>query len=196
MIHQFKKSLHHEREQAQKADRFYREVLNATEIVRFNSNSESDMEKQRQDIDVQATIRGTRFNISEKFRDKDYGDLYIEVFSKYPHTKGWLQTGKPDAIVYFTPNSVFWITHKSLHECFKNTLFPNIPEMWYEELYKSHKSIVTKKVTFEGFETNINLIQAHNFEGITWETIGISVKFEVLEKLGVKFKKIKTTFSV
>ncbi|MFZ4583048.1 MAG: hypothetical protein ACOYM7_10405 [Paludibacter sp.] len=190
MIHRFQKSLQHERDQAEKADRIYREVLKATDIVRFNTDSESDMEMQRQDIDLLLTIRGTTFKISEKFRDKDYGDLYIEVYSKYPHTKGWMHTGKPNAIIYFTPTSVYWITHNSLFECFEKILLPAIPEVWYLELYQSQQSICTKKVQFKDIETNIQLIQAHNFEGKAWETIGISIQFDVLTKLSVKFKKI------
>jgi hypothetical protein len=195
MIHQFRKSLQHERDQADKADCFYRDVLKATDIVRFNSDTDADMLMQRLDIDLLLTIRGTTFKISEKFRDKDYGDLYIEVFSKYPHTKGWMHTGKPNAIIYFTPNSTYWITHASLQDCFEKNIIPAIPDSWYEELYQSKLSKCTKKVQINGIETNIQLIQAHNFEGKAWDTIGFSIQFDVLSKLGVKFKKIKTTFS-
>lgn len=196
MIHQFQKSLQHERDQAEKADWIYREVLKATGIVRFNTDTDSDMLMQRQDIDLLLTIRGTTFKISEKFRDKDYGDLYIEVFSKYPHTKGWMHTGKSNAIIYFTPTSMYWITHNSLFECYEKILLPIIPEVWYQDLHQSQQSICTKKIQINGIETNIQLIQAHNFEGKAWDTIGISIQFEILSKLGVKFKKIKTTFSV
>jgi hypothetical protein len=189
MIHQFQKSLQHERYQSEKADSYYREVLKATDIVRFNSDFDSDMLMQRQDIDLLLTIRGTVFKISEKFRDKDYGDLYIEIFSKFPHTKGWMHTGEPNAIIYFTPKSTYWITHKSLLDCFEKIIFPAIPEVWYEELYQSKQSICTKKVQFNDIETNIQLIQAHNFEGKAWETLGISIQFDVLSKLGVKFQK-------
>jgi hypothetical protein len=189
MIHQFKKSLQHEREQANEADKFYVEVLHATNIERYNTDSEADMEKQRKDIDVQVTIKGTKFNVSEKFRDKDYGDLYIEVYSKYPHTFGWMHSGSPDAIVYFTPASVYWITHKSLNKFCKNILFPAIPDLWYKEIYDSHQSIMSKKLKLNNIITNVQIIQAHNFEGKPWETIGVSLKFDVLERFGVKFKK-------
>lgn len=190
MIHQFKKSLQHEREQADMADKFYVEVLHATDIVRFNSDSEAHMEMQRQDVDLQMIIRGTNFRVSEKFRDKDFGDLYIEVFSKYPHTMGWMHTGSPDAIVYFTPQTVYWITHKSLKAFCDELLFPTIPTNWYEEIYKSKKTIVSKNVLLKDTNCKINLIQAHNFDGKPWETIGLSIGFDILEHFGVKFKKV------
>lgn len=189
MIHEFQKSLQHEREQAEKADVFYRDILGATSIVRYNTDNEDDLAKQHLDIDVQVTIRGTKFNVSEKFRDRDFGDLYIEVYSKYPHTRGWMHTGKPDALVYFTPTAIYWITHKSLSEFCNNFLFPAIPESWYSDIYKSHKSIISKKISLNNTMTNINIIQAHNYEGKAWETIGISIKFEILQKSGVKFRK-------
>lgn len=194
MTHQFKKSLLHEREQALKADKFYVDVLHATDIVRFNSDSESDMEMQRKDIDLQVTIRGTVFNISEKFRDKDFGDLYIEVFSKYPHTKGWMHTGSPDAVVYFTPQNVYWITHKSLKTFCFEVLFPAIPTNWYEEIYKSKKTIVSKNLLIKDTYCKINLIQAHNFDGNHWETIGVSICFDALKNFEVKFKKVSKPF--
>jgi len=194
MIHHFKKSLQHEREQADLADKFYDEVLHATDIVRFNADSEAHLEMQRKDIDIQATIKGTTFNISEKFRDKDFGDLYIEVFSKYPHTMGWMHTGSPNAIVYFTPQTVYWISHKSLKAFCENILFPAIPTDWYEEIYQSKKTIVSKVVTLKDKNCKICLIQAHNFDGKPWETIGLSIGFDVLENFEVKFKKVSKPF--
>jgi len=165
MLHNFKSSLSHEREQAGKADRFYREVLRATDIKRFNSDSEADMAMQRQDVDLLLTVNDTVFRVSEKFRDKDYGDLYVEVFSKYPDTPGWIHTGSPNAILYFTPEAVYWITHKSLSTFCLDVLFPIISEKWYEELFQSYKTIISKRILVNKKLIKINLIQAHNEDG-------------------------------
>jgi hypothetical protein len=189
MLHNFKSSLTHEREQAEKADLFYRNVLKVSEIKRFNSDSEADMIMQRLDVDVSLTLNDITYLVSEKFRDKDYGDLYVEVFSKYPKKPGWLQTGSPNAILYFTPEQVYWITHKSLSAFCLETLFPLIPQKWYEELYQSHKSIISKRILLNKKLTKINLIQAHNKDGAVWETIGISAAFSVFEENAVKIKK-------
>ncbi|MDD3323066.1 MAG: hypothetical protein PHS59_16650 [Paludibacter sp.] len=192
MVHNFEHSLEHERNQAIKADTFYREKLNATDIKRFNTDSEADMEMQRQDVDVLISLNNVTYRVSEKFRDKDYGDLYVEVFSKYPKIQGWLKTGSPNAILYFTPNSVYWITHKSLATFCLNTLFPLIPQKWYSELYQSHKTIITKYLKLQNKLFKINIIQAHNSlsDGTKWETIGISAAFSLFEENGVKIKKM------
>ena len=189
MIHNFQNSLRYEKHQAQKADVFYREVLKASEIIRFSSDDNSDMEMQRQDVDLLLTLNEITYRVSEKFRDKDFGDLYVEVFSKYPKNLGWLHTGTPNAILYFTPKVVYWITHKSLSSFCHDVLFPLIPEAWYDELYTSHKSILPKLITLNGKSFSINLIQAHNSDGKKWETIGISLPFWVLEMNNVKIKR-------
>lgn len=191
MIHNFDISLQHERSQAEKADAFYRTQLGATEIRRFNTDLGADMEMQRQDVDVLVTLNnGLTYKISEKFRDKDYGDFYVEVFSKYPSTPGWLETGSPNAILYFTPVSVYWITHKSLAFFCLNILFPSVAATWYSELFESHQTIISKHIQLKGKLVKINLIQAHNFlvDGTKWETIGISLPFSILKENEVKIK--------
>lgn len=189
MLHNFNSSLIHERGQSAMADNFYREVLKASCIKRFNTDSEEDMEMQRQDVDLELTLNGVTYRVSEKFRDKDYGDLYVEVFSKYPKTLGWLHIGSPNAILYFTPGFVYWITHKSLSSFCLETLFPLIPENWYEELFQSHKSIISKSIRVGKKLMKINVIQAHNFDGSAWETIGISAPFGFFQENGVKIKR-------
>lgn len=193
MIHNFNKSLKHEREQTVFADIFYREVLHVSQIVRFSSDNEDDMLMQKQDVDVLLTLNGITYRVSEKFRDKDFGDLYIEVFSKFPLVKGWMHTGSPHAILYFTPNHVYWITHKSLKEFCLNHLFQSLPTEWFDDLFKSGQTIIKKTVKINETSFNINLIQAHNHDGKKWKTMGLSIPFEILEKFGVKFMKIPLT---
>lgn len=192
MNHNFELSLQHERNQSAKADSFYRDVLKVLRIERFNTDSEADMEMQRQDVDVLLTLKNVTYRVSEKFRDKDYGDLYVEIFSKYPKTQGWLHTGTPNAILYFTPNSVYWITHKSLASFCINKLFPLIAEEFFQELYQSHQSIISKRILFDNKSIKINLIQAHNSlpDGSNWETIGISAPFSFFEENGVLIRKM------
>jgi hypothetical protein len=191
MQHNFTHSLIHEREQAAKADAFYRDILCVSEIKRFNADSNEDMEMQRQDVDVLLTRKGVTYRVSEKFRDKEFGDLYVEVYSKYPKTRGWLHTGSPNAILYFTPQAVYWITHQSLVGFCLDVLFPLIPENWYEELFQSKKTIVSKQLTVNRKIQKINLIQAHNraLDGTQWETIGISAPYSFFEENGVKIRR-------
>lgn len=191
MLHNFNISLKYEREQAQKADTFYRNILSVSEIKRFNTDSKSDMEMQRQDVDLLITRKGVCYRVSEKFREKDFGDFYIEIYSKYPDTPGWIYTGSPNAILYFTPLNIYWITHKTLTSFCMEKLMPNINKLWFNDLYKSHRTIMSKEIVIDQTPIHINLIQAHNKAGNSWETMGISLGFDILEKFGVKFLKYR-----
>ena len=193
MFHNFENSLLHERQQTSMADAFYHDVMHVSELQRFNSDSDADMEMQRQDVDLLLTLNGITYRVSEKFRDKDFGDLYVEVFGKYPDTYGWILTGSPNAILYFTPKKVYWITHKSLAEFCHKTLFPLIPPSWYQQIYSSPKTIISKQLLLSHKFIKISIIKAHNHptKGKDWDTIGISIPFSVLSVNGVKIKQFE-----
>ena len=188
MIHHFSESLKKEKNFAAMADEFYSGRLNAINIVRYNNDTEDDMKMQRQDIDVQLTINNKIYRISEKFREKDFGDMYLEVYSKYPHRKGWMDTGSPNAVLYFTPQKVYWFTHSSLHRFYHQLLFPCLKQEWFEQLYKSSYHILTKTAILNDSETILHLIKADNKEGAEWETMGVSVGYDVLKNNGVVFE--------
>ena len=190
MIHNFRHSLEYERSMAARADAFYRDVLGAKIIRRFDRDTEEDMEMQREDVDIIIERRGVQYRVSEKFREHDYDDLYIEIYSKYPDTPGWLITGTPNAILYFFPSSVYWVTHKSLYEFCVNKLFPAIPKVFIEEIFETHKTYLSKSIVLDKQAVSVKLVQAHNRDGADWETIGVCVTFDMLAKNGVKFKKM------
>jgi hypothetical protein len=191
MLHNFENSLVHELAQTIAANLFYRTVIGASQILRFDTDSERDMEQQLQDVDLDLVINNVTYHVSEKFRDKDYGDLYIEIFSKYPHSAGWIYAQIPNALLYFTPTSVYWITHKSLVDFCLEKLLPNVPDQWFDELFLSNKTIISKQLNLKNESISLNLIQAHNkaTDGARWNTIGISAPFSFFEKNGVKIKK-------
>ena len=101
-----------------------------------------------------------------------------------------MHTGSPNAILYFTPRSVYWIIHSSLKNFCINELFNAIPTQWLAELYENKKTIQHKKITIKDSIFDLHLIQSHNKDGASWETIGVSVAFDVLKNFGVKFRKI------
>ena len=189
MIHNFRHSLEYERSMAARADAFYRDVLGAKIIRRFDRDTDEDMEMQREDVDIIIERKGVEYRISEKFREHDYDDLYIEIYSKYPDTPGWVITGTPNAILYFFPSSVYWVTHKSLYEFCVNKLFPAIPRADIEEIFETHKTYLSKSIVLDNSTVAIKLVQAHNRDGVDWETIGVCVSFDVLAKYGVQFSK-------
>lgn len=192
MKYNFETSLVSERKQAENADAFYRDILKVSEIRRFNNDTPYDLEMQQQDVDVLLTLNGVSYKISEKFREKDYADLYVEVFSKYPHKHGWLHNGSPNAVMYFTPKAVYWITHKSLSDFCLKSLFPIISTGWFDELFKSDKFILSKQLLFNGKKQKIYLIKAQSDadDGCCWTTIGISAPFSFFVENGVKVLEI------
>jgi len=191
MVHEFGKSLHYEKSQFRRADAFYREVLLVDEIIRFATDSKEDMKMQLQDIDVQLIKTNRVCHVSEKFREKDFVDLYVEVFSKYPHTRGWLETGSADMLVYFVPEAVYCCNAQILRKFCVNKLFPEIPDEWYKEIFCSDAAINSKNLNFFGQQTIIHLIKANNqtADGNRWCTIGISVSFDFLKNNGLDIRK-------
>lgn len=190
-IHNFNHSLQYERGKAEIADNFYRNVLKATGIRRFNSDNKHDMFYQKKDIDVELILKEKVYRISEKFRNKDFGDLYLEFFSMYPDVRGWMDSGSPDAIMYFTPENAYWISHRSLKHFFDKTLLPLINQEWFEKIYQTGETINSKQVKAGGKIYKISIIQAHNQNKVTWKTIGICIPFKWLEDAGVKFRSFK-----
>ncbi len=191
-IHNFNKSLLFERKKADFADNFYHSVLCVSEIRRFNADNEHDMHYQKQDIDVKIKLKEIIYMISEKFREKDFGDLYIEVYSMYPEVDGWMKTGNPDVIMYFTPNNACWISHRSLKYFYDNILLPHLNSEWFCEIFSSGNTIMNKQIKIENETYKISIIQAHNKKNNDeWKTMGVGIPYSLLDKSGVKYKKFE-----
>ena len=191
--HNFDKSLNREKTYQKRADCFYVKRLNATDIIRYNKDNESDMEFQRQDIDVSFRIKSKLINVSEKFREKDFGDLYIEFYSKFPDIHGWLDKSQADYMAYFFPKRVFLINEKKLSELYKNHLSQLISKNEFNSLIEQnlHKNVQKKfwlKIQHHYYSARI--IQAYNKTKDTeWYTMGIALPFRVLSDFGILFKE-------
>ena len=103
--------------------------------------------------------------VDEKVRDKDYGDLLVEVFSDLErHKPGWSvnQDYQTDVVAYMIKptRTVFLIDYKSLRRA-----------------ARMHWKVWAKK----GFR------DTHN---TNWITRNVSVSWSELAKCGVKFKEI------
>lgn len=190
--HQFNISLQKEVQQQSCADQFYIKKLRAKDIVRYNSNSEIDMKFQRQDIDLSFELNGRRLMVSEKFRSFDYGDLYLECFSKYPGTPGWMHHSQADFLACFFPERVLWINKKKLVGFFLNKLWPELPGGWFakinRELY-GRSGIQKQKIDILGRQREFAVIQAFNRSGKDkWHTIGIGLPLEMLSEFNIPGK--------
>jgi hypothetical protein len=182
-----------ERKNQKRADDFYLNRLGATNIVRHNRNTEADMKIQRTDIDVSFQRKGKRINISEKFRTKDFNDLYIEFYSKFPDIHGWLDKSQADFIAYFFPARVFIIDEKALAEFYKNYLSNSIRKDVFKRLIETHPNDNAQKstwITINNQNYKIQLIQAYNqTEDASWYTMGIAIPFKVLSDFGIYCKE-------
>lgn len=189
MLHNFDISLLNERNQSHRADAFYSQHLKAQNIVRFDKDTSEDMHMQKRDIDVSIVIDGKTYLVSEKFRNKDFGDIYIELFSKYPHSKGWLEQNYAQALLYFTPSKVYWIGYQTLHWFAHNLLFAAINRQVIDEFAADNKLISSCSIKINGQTLAIKLIKAPNAcDGNSWTTIGLSIEPKFLIQFGVNVK--------
>ena len=137
--HNFWSSLKVERDKAVFADEFYSNVFEVENIIRFDTESERDIDFQRADIDVQLHAWERHSNVSEKFRAIDYNDLYIELYSMYPNVKGWMQNSSADHLAYFFPTRLIWIDKKELIRAFETHVLSNINAAKIEELQTNYQ---------------------------------------------------------
>lgn len=192
--HHFRESLNKEKQQLALADRFYTKKLGVKNIVRYHSDSEEDLVFQRQDIDLSFELSGRRVMISEKFRGSDYGDLYLECYSKYPGTLGWMHKSEADFLACFFPERVIWLNKKKLVEFFLIKLWPAMPGAWFAKINRElhgRSGQQKQQLDFFGKSREFTVIQAFNRSGKDqWHTIGIGIPFEMLEEFNIPGKII------
>lgn len=190
--HNFERSLSREKAQQAKADQFYQKQFNVTEIIRYSDDSEAHMNFQRQDIDLSLVKNEKRIFVSEKFRDKDFGDLYLEAYSKYPDIKGWMHTNNADFMAYFFPERIVWIDKRQLTAFYHEILSPAVPESFYQTIFdgfRNRNKIMSQTIKLQDKYYKINVIQAFNKTGMSsWHTIGVSIPFEFLKAFNVSFR--------
>lgn len=190
--HQFNISLQKEVQQQARANKFYTEKLKVLQINRYNCNSESHLQFQRNDIDLSIELKGRQIMVSEKFRSFDYGDLYLECYSKYPGTPGWMHHSQADFLACFFPERVLWINKKKLVGFFLNKLWPELPGGWFAKINRElhgRSGIQKQKIDILGRPREFTVIQAFNSSGKDkWHTIGIGLPLEMLSEFNIPGK--------
>jgi len=149
---------------------------------------------QRRDIDICLLFNGRNIHISEKFRKMDYGDLLIELFSKYPDVKGWMNNSEAEYITYFTPHKVYVINKMELLNWYQTE---NFEDKINQEISNFHilneKKSSRKNIEYTSSKGNsfkIHLIQAYNkIRDAEWHTLSLAISWNDLEKEGVQVKK-------
>ena len=192
--HHFGNSLKRESNSALQADVFYmRTPFSVTCIERYNRNTEEDMILQRQDIDLALSFVDDRiYSVSEKFREHDYNDLLLEIYSKYPDTKGWIHKSNAERLAYFFPKRMFWIDKEALSAFCLQELFPLVERDAIERLLSQETNSLKVGLRLQDKLYNCILTQAHNRMGKdTWNTISISVPFRILQDFKIRFQEFR-----
>lgn len=195
MPHNFNESMGREVAHFKKANQFYREHLSAKNIERCDFSTKEGKIQQRADIDLFFDHNSRRISVSEKKRNKDYGDIYLETYSKYPNTEGWVLHSKADFFAYFFPTRVFWAPFQPIVNFYRDHIAKSIPKTAYENIYKNG----FKRSCINSIDININkqnyrimIIQAYNYiSGSSWHTIGFSMPFTVLENNDLDYQLIQ-----
>jgi hypothetical protein len=194
MPHHFNLSSEFEKNWQPIADDFYISKYPDCFIKRYSNNSQEDLDFQKKDIDVTLVIGDRSIHISEKFRKRDYGDLLLELYSKYPTVKGWMNNSEADYIVYITPNIIYTLNKIDLLKWFVNEKFEEKFDLEISNFHTNNKRKSSRKtISFTSSKGNsivINLIQAYNKTlDADWHTLSIAISWDELEKEGIQFKK-------
>ncbi len=192
MIHHFFESQKVEIRHFKVADKFYRQQFGATKTARCDYRTEKGRAFQQEDIDLWLTLKNKKVSVSEKKRTRDFNDLYLEIYSKFPVTSGWALHSKADFLAYFFPKRVFWAGFPQIIRFCRESLSPQIASSWFEELKTSHlrKNMQEKHtVRIAGKPYDIFLIQAYNeSNGNSWYTMGVSIPFDMLKDNHIRFR--------
>lgn len=194
MPHHYDTSVSYEKEWHHRANFFYFSKYPNGKIRRYDANTPEHIQFQKQDIDVSILFQDKIVHLSEKFRQKDYGDLLIEIYSKYPEKEGWMDNSVADFLVYFCENKVYIIRKTELYQWY---IRENIIEKLSAEIQNFHQQNRGKSsrksliyTTQHHHSIRIQLIQAFNQTKDTiWHTISISIMWGDLKNEGLIIKE-------
>ena len=193
MAHNYNKSSDYEKTWHPIANEFYFSKYPNSSLRRYDGNTPASLSFQKKDIDVSVLRDDKIVHISEKFRQNDYGDLLIELYSKYPKTKGWMHNSEADFLTYFSPKKVYVLKKRELidwyiQEDFESKLKDALKVFHEENVEKSTRQGI-KFQTKQGNLINITLIQAFNqTRGSKWHTISLAILWNDLKKEGLGVK--------
>ncbi len=173
-----KDSLKVEQSQFEKQDELYRQWFN-NNPHRIDYNKYPDI--QRADIDLVIKNRqGNPVKISEKYRPYDYGDILFEVWSVFPNKHGWALESKADILAYWFPTRVVIIDILKTVEIFERNEISK--QMHLIEDSKELCSFILNNKTYYFW-----VVRAINQ---TYSSLSVALKYEHLDKLGIKYSVI------
>ena len=178
-----------------RADMFYKNVLKAESVKRYLHDKEEDKEFLAKDQSLFMKIADKETTISEKIREQDWNDIYVEIFKKYPHEEGWIKVTEADHLAYFFPGRVFWakmdpikmLCHDILSKAFDSGIYK---ELYY--MYPKNSGRLSKTFKINTKTYSFNFIQTYHEDGEnSYYSIGISLPFVLLMDFRIDYKIFK-----
>lgn len=195
IAHNFYESRKTETKHFTAADIFYRERLGATKIARCDYFTKEGRNFQKADIDLWLNLKTEKISVSEKKRTRDYNDLYLEVYGKFPDTPGWITHSKADFLAYFFPERVFWADFPQIIRFYNEQFAPQFPQELFKRLLNRNpgrNAIEKITVNVAGLSYPVSLIQAYNeCDGNSWYTLGVSMPFDMLIDNHIRYRIYK-----
>lgn len=178
-----------------RADMFYKNVLKAEIVKRYSLFNEEHKEFLQKDQSLTIKFADKETTISEKSRDQDWNDIYVEIFRKYPDEAGWIKYTEADYLAYFFPGRVFWAKMEPIKMLCDDILSKAVDSGIYKELYymfpkNSGRLSKTFKINTKTY--SFNFIQTYHEEGDhSYYSIGISLPFVLLMDFRIDYKIFK-----
>ena len=178
-----------------RADMFYKNVLKAESVKRYLHDKEEDKEFLAKDQSLFMKIADKETTISEKIREQDWNDIYVEIFKKYPHEEGWIKLTEAEHLAYFFPGRVFWakmepiktLCHDILSKAFDSGIYK---ELYY--MYPKNSGRLSKTFKINTKTYSFNFIQTYHEDGEnSFYSIGISLPFVLLMDFRIDYKIFK-----
>ena len=178
-----------------RANMFYKNVLKAEIVKRYSYDNKEDKEFLKRDISLTIKMNDKETTISEKLRDQDWNDIYVEIFRKYPHEDGWIKVTEAEYLGYFFPGRVFWAKMEPIVVLCQDIISKAIGSGIYKELlymYPKNSGRLSKTFKINTKTYSFNFIQTYHEEGDnSYYSIGISLPFVLLMDFRIYYKIYK-----
>lgn len=178
-----------------RADMFYKNVLKAEIVKRYSPTKDEYADFIAKDQNLTIKIADKESTISEKARDQDWNDIYVEIFRKYPDEDGWIRYTEAEYIAYFFPGRVFWARMEPIRQLCFDILTKAIDSGIYKELsymYPKNSGRLSKTFKINQKTYSFNFIQTYHEEGEnSYCSIGISLPFVLLMDFRIDYKIFK-----
>ncbi|MFH0867574.1 MAG: hypothetical protein V1904_15395 [Bacteroidota bacterium] len=178
-----------------RADMFYKNVLKAEIIKRYSHKKDEDKDILSKDINLHVKMNEKETTISEKTRDQDWNDIYVEIYRKYPDEAGWIKFTEAEYLAYFFPGRVFFskmdpirsLCQDILCRAVNTGIFKDMYYMFFRSSGRHSQSIKINNKTY-----NFTFHQTYHDGGEnSFYSIGIILPFVMLMDFRIDYKIFK-----